>query len=110
MATKKTAETELNKEETEAAKAANAEEKAQTPADPWDEKVKMYVPRKQRGDDQSYFVCINDRKYMVPANGREQELPRPVAEVLQQSLDAENKYQETLDQINAKTAESRAAL
>lgn len=62
--------------------------KAEKPAkDPWDEKVKVRVPRKPKGE--YFYVCVNDRRFEIPANGLEQEMPRPIAEVLEQSIQAE---------------------
>ena len=48
------------------------------------------MPTKPKGDDPQYYICINDRRFMVPANGKEQELPQPVAEVLRTSLQDES--------------------
>lgn len=61
--------------------------KAEKAGNPWDEKVRIRVPRKQKGE--YFYVCVNDRRFEIPANGMEQEMPRPIAEVLQQSIDAE---------------------
>ena len=61
--------------------------KAEKDGNPWDEKVTIRVPRKPKGE--YFYVCVNDRRFEIPANGMEQEMPRPIAEVLQQSIDAE---------------------
>lgn len=100
MATKKTA-PEVKEEKLEAAEEIKAEEaaEAEAPVDPWDEEVEMYVPRKPKGDDQQYYVCVNDRRFAVPANGKRQKLPRPVAEVLQTSLDDEAAAEEYAEHI-----------
>ena len=108
MATKKT--TEVKAEEIQAeiqAEMADADgaEEAKT-GSAWDEEVEMYVPRKPKGDDQSYYVCINSRKFAVPANGRMQKLPRPVAEILQGSLEAEARAEEMADQMSQAAIES----
>lgn len=89
MASKKAAEI------VEEVPAVTAEEpvKAEAPAkDPWDEKVKVRVPRKPKGE--YFYVCVNDRRFEIPANGIEQEMPRPIAEVLQQSIEAEYKAED----------------
>ena len=125
MATKKNANTENVKEEkpamaaegpetlAEEAKAAEAtgEEAAEATGeegmeaapvvekDPWDEMVEMFVPRKRAGDEQQYYVCVNDRRYTIPANNKVQTLPRPVAEVLQQGLDADREAEEFAENI-----------
>ena len=62
------------------------EEKA--PKSTWDEKVTVLVPRKSKFD--YYYVCVNDRRFEIPADGKAHEMPLPIAEVLQQTLEAEN--------------------
>jgi hypothetical protein len=47
------------------------------------------VPRKPKGEEQQEYVCINDRRFTVPTDGKMHELPRPIAEILQQHIDAE---------------------
>lgn len=84
MATKKNAE-EI-REETAAAEEVKP---AEAPKDEWDEEIEMIVPRKAKGDDQQYYVCVNDRRFLIPANGKAQKLPKPIALVLQESLAAE---------------------
>lgn len=81
----------------EEAQAAPAEEKKASKAAPksaWDETIEMFVPRKAKGDEQQYYVCVNDRRFAVPANNKIQKLPKPVALVLQESLEAENEADE----------------
>lgn len=99
MATKETKKPveEVNQEAAEALKAAqevNAE-----PEDAWSEKVRMIVQRKPRGEDQYYYICVNDRRYQVPANGLEQELPKPVADILRDSLAMEANAEEYAEHI-----------
>ena len=67
--------------------------------DSWSEMVEMIVPRKPKGEDQSYYVCINDRRFLVPADGKMQKLPKPVAEVLRDSLEAEVKADDFADSM-----------
>ncbi len=74
--------------------------------DPWDVKVTMFVPRKQTGDEQQYYVAINDRKFLVPANGKAQELPQPVAEVLAASLEQEAMAEKMSDEITKEAIEN----
>ena len=110
MATKKnaepeamTAETEIQAEveaaETEIQAEVMAEGAAETGAkrSAWDETVKMHVPRRPRGDDQFYYICVNDRRFQVPADGKVQELPVPIAAILQMSLDAEADAERFID-------------
>ena len=70
-----------------------------------DEKIPMVVPRKPKGEDQQYYICVNDRRFMVPANGKVQELPKPVAEVLQESLQAEYDADDYADHIPNRSGE-----
>ena len=67
--------------------------------DSWSETVEMIVPRKPKGEEQSYYVCINDRRFLVPADGKMQKLPKPVAQVLQDSLEAEIKADDFADSM-----------
>ena len=67
--------------------------------DPWKETVNVVVPRKPKGEEQQYYICINDRRYAVPANGKNQDLPRPVAEVLLAAIEADYKADEFADSI-----------
>ena len=98
MATKKDA-----AQETEQVTAQEpAQEAAQVPEKPkskWDQKVKIYVPRKGKGDDQSWMVMVNDRIMYVPANGKMQELPLPIAKVLQAAVDAEAEAEEYANKV-----------
>ena len=102
MATKK--ETETVKPE-----AAKAEEPV-IPEDPWDETVEMVVPRRPKGEEQQYYICVNDRRYVIPADGKRQKLPQPVAEVLQASIDAEYAADDFADQMNRDAAEAARGL
>jgi hypothetical protein len=94
MATKKT-DKPVNEEVLEAEETAQEE----PVKDVWEQEVEMVVPRKPRGDDHQYYVCVNDRRYLIPADGRVQKLPRPVAEVLKESLEAEAEAEEYADRI-----------
>lgn len=100
MATRKTekaVEAEVNQEAAEALEAAaEANEK---PQDPWKQTVKMVVPRKPKGEEQQYYICVNDVRYMVPANGKMQELPLPIAEILMDSLEMEEEAEEYAEHI-----------
>ena len=104
MATKKTAAEPIEevKEET----AAEQTEPAEKPADPWEEMVEIMVPRKPKGEDEFYYVCVNDRRFEVPANGKKQKMPQPIAEVLMASVEAEYEAQEFADQMSKHAAES----
>ena len=86
--------------------AAPAEPVAPAKVDPWDEMVPIVVPRKPKGEDQQFYVCVNDRRWMVPANGKLQQLPRPVAEILQESIQAEYEADDFADHIPNRSGEN----
>ena len=100
MAAKKTEEVNTEEVKTEEVMA-----EVITPKDPWDVQVDMIVPRKPRGEDQQYYICVNDRRYLVPANGQMQKLPQPIAEVLAESLAAEAEADDFADHIPNRSAE-----
>ena len=106
MATKKIAAEAVENENVEA-QAEEALQEAAAPVDPWEEKMTVYVPRKAKGDDQSWFIMVNDRPMYVPANGKMQELPKPIAMILQNAVEAEAEAEEysskvTQEAMNAK--------
>ena len=97
MATKKVTKTE--DEVQEQLLEQQAEEAEPVEGSAWDEEVPVVVPRKPKGQDQQFYVCVNDRRFTVPANGKQQMLPRPVAEILQAAIEAEYKAEEFADSI-----------
>ena len=103
MATKKA--TEAVKDE-EIKTGEIAEEQEKKPEDAWDETVNVIVPRKPHGEEQQYYICVNDRRFVVPANGKQQALPRPIAEVLVSSLEAESEAEDFVDHIPNRTSEN----
>lgn len=82
---------------------AKAEE---APKSAWDEEMTIYVPRKAKGDDQSWMLMVNDRLLYVPANGKMQTLPRPFAEVLQAAVEAETRAEEYSEMVTRKAMEA----
>ena len=95
MATKKTVTESV--EEVLAEEPEKKEPEAQKSA--WDEEIEMLIPRKPRGEESFYYVCVNDRRFEIPADGKVQKLPKPIALVLQDSLAAEIKAEEFADSI-----------
>ena len=75
-------------------------------ADPWSEMLDVVVPRKPKGEDQQWYVCVNDRRYLVPANGKQQQLPKPVAQVLLDAIQAEYAAEDFADHIPNKSGEN----
>ena len=110
MATKKTAAEEITAEETVTKDAAEEAAEKAAPTSEWDEEVEMIIPRRPKGEDQQYYVCVNDRRFGFPANGKKQKLPKPIAEVLQQSLDAEWEAEEFAEEMRRKAMENARAL
>ena len=87
----------------ETVQAAEPEEKAvkqeEKKYDPWAEEIEMIVPRKPKGEEQFYYICVNDRRFQVPADGKMQKLKKPVAEILKDSLEADWQADEYADHI-----------
>ena len=108
MATKKTAkpaeaeEQLLEQQETEP---EQPEEVKAEPADPWAETMDVVVPRKPKGEDQQFYVCVNDRRFYIPANGQVQTLPKPIALVLQDTIQAEYAAEDFADHIPNRSGE-----
>ncbi len=69
--------------------------------DPWAEEVEVRVPRARAGEPPYYYVCVNDRRYQIPADGRKQKMPRPIAEVLEDSINAEFEADKFQDEVSA---------
>lgn len=65
----------------------------------WEETVEMVVPKTRAGGAKDYYVCVNDRRFQIPANGKTQSLPKPIAEVLKASLEAENAAEEYMESM-----------
>ena len=96
MATRKSVNAQI--EESKEAPVLPAEEK---PDDIWEEMVEIYVPRRPRGEEQRYWICVNGRSVLIPANGEKQLMRRPFAEVLENRLKAEAEADRVLDGIEA---------
>jgi len=91
MATKKTV--------TEPVEEVLEEGQEEAPKSAWDEEIEMLIPRKPKGEESYYYVCVNDRRFEIPASGTMQKLPKPIALVLQDSLAAEIRAEEFADSI-----------
>ena len=99
MATKSKAVTAEETVKTEAAEEQAVTEAPEKEKDPWQEKVSILVPRKPKGEEPYYYVCVNDRRFQIPADGKYQDLPKPIATILQESLEAEYAADEYADSI-----------
>lgn len=58
------------------------------PEDVWDVMKTIYLPRGQENEEQSRFVAVNGRTFMVP-KGKDVQVPLPVYEVLMNARMAE---------------------
>lgn len=56
--------------------------------DVWDVMKTIYLPRGQENEEQSRFVAVNGRTFMVP-KGKDVQVPLPVYEVLMNARMAE---------------------
>ncbi len=109
MATTKKAAAPAAEETMEPVEDVAAEETAAK--DPWDETVEMIVPRKPKGEEQQEYICINDRRFTVPTDGKMHKLPLPVAEILQKHIDAEYEADDFADsQVNVQATQPIATL
>lgn len=63
----------------------------------WDIMETVMTPRKSKHD--YYYVCVNDRRFEIPADGKTHEMPLPIAEVLRQTIEAENAAQDFAESI-----------
>ena len=76
-----------------------SKEAAEKRLDPWDVKVTIRVPHRQRNEDPWYWVNINGKSAQIPADDRYQEMALPFAETLLNSLEAERMAAEYQDGI-----------
>jgi hypothetical protein len=108
MATKKAVTKVETDEQEQLLEQPEEEQKEETVKNEWDEMVTMVVPRKPKGQDQQFYVCVNDRRFLIPANGKQQEIPRPIAEVLQTAIEAEYAAEEFADSIQNENGDAKA--
>lgn len=84
MATKKET---IKEPETVEEVQAGAQAEEQKPKSTWDQLVPRQIPRKPKGN--FFYICVNDRRFEIPAKGQTEMLPLPIAEVLDQQIAAE---------------------
>lgn len=104
MATKKTVKAETEEQLLEQPAEEQTQEKT-APVDEWDEEVEMVVPRKPKGEDQQFYVCVNDRRFLIPADGKVQKMPKPIADVLKAAIEAEYEAEDFADHIPNRSGE-----
>lgn len=104
MATKKTVKAETEEQLLEQPAEEQIQEKT-APMDEWDEEVEIVVPRKPKGEDQQFYVCVNDRRFLIPADGKVQKMPKPIADVLKAAIEAEYEAEDFADHIPNRSGE-----
>ena len=65
----------------------------------WEEYVEVYVPRHGKGQEKKFYVSVNDRNVLVPADGKYHRLRKPHAEALMASLEAEAAAEDYADSV-----------
>lgn len=98
-------EPDTNQEQENRTEPAQKPKRAEKPKDEWEEMVSVIVPRKPRGEEPTHYVCVNDRRFLLPANGKEQTMPKPIAEALQRSIEAEADAEDYADHIPNRSGE-----
>ena len=84
MATKKEA---IKEPETVEEVQAGAQAEEQKPQSSWDIMVQRQIPRKPKGN--YFYICVNDRRFEIPAKGQTETLPLPIALILDDQIAAE---------------------
>lgn len=74
------------------------EEAMEKEYDPWQETRQVYVPKMNRGEQDTLEVGVNDKTYFVPKD-KWVDVPGPVADVVEEML-----YRRKLMEENAKKA------
>ena len=57
--------------------------------DPWKDMVEVFIPKKSRGEQDTTYIRLNRRAYLVP-KGKRTMVPRPVAKIIDRSLEMQN--------------------
>lgn len=87
-------------EETKPAKQTKSPKKAETKS-AWDETVMIFLPKAPKTEQNFQFVCVNGRTFQVP-KGKNVTVPKPVYEVLINSVYAAEKAEEYENELNEK--------
>ena len=66
---------------------AEAPAEEQKPQSSWDIMETRVIPRKPKGN--FFYICVNDRRFEIPARGQTETLPLPVALILDDQIAAE---------------------
>ena len=63
--------------------------------DPWKDMRTVFIPKRSRGEQSTLEVGVNDKTYFVPKD-QNVEVPAPVAEVVNEMLYRQRKYDENM--------------
>nr|DAU60212.1 MAG TPA: hypothetical protein [Caudoviricetes sp.] len=70
---------------------AQAQEAAKA-YDPWNDMVEVLIPMRSRTEQPTAYISINRRGFFVP-KGKRTMVPRPVAEVIQRSMEMQTELE-----------------
>lgn len=77
----------------------NNENKASKPAETVkDDRVEVFVPKGYANDEPNLFVSVNGVNYLLP-KGKKSLVPAHVAAEVERSKEAQNKLDETVEQM-----------
>ena len=65
-----------------------------------EERVPIYIERAKPNEDPNVYVSINFKTFLLP-RGKTSMVPRYVYDEIMRSRSAENKYEETVDNLKA---------
>ncbi|MBQ1233664.1 MAG: hypothetical protein IIX86_09045 [Clostridia bacterium] len=65
-----------------------------------EERVPIYIERAKPNEDPNFYVSINFKTFLLP-RGKTSMVPRYVYDEIMRSRSAENKYEETVDNLKA---------
>lgn len=78
---------------------ANNENKASKPAETVkDDRVEVFVPKGYANDEPNLFVSVNGVNYLLP-KGKKSLVPAYVAAEVERSKEAQNKLDDTVEQM-----------
>lgn len=65
-----------------------------------EERVPIYIDRAKPNEDPNFYVSINFKTFLLP-RGKTSMVPRYVYDEIMRTRSAENKYDETVDNLKA---------
>lgn len=76
----------------------------------WKDMRTILVPKKNNGDQESIYVAVNGRPFLVPCTGRPQEVPAPVYEALMNAQALQDEAEDRAAEALRKMKESARAV